>query len=79
MAKPSKAERLGTYVKKIGYFDIRQKIVKANSRRNIKSTGEVLLYHGKNKVGGPYKSHDAAQIAAEELMSQNYRYSKKKR
>ena len=39
MAKPSKAERLGTYVKKIGYFDIRQKIVKANTKRNIKKEG----------------------------------------
>ena len=79
MANPSKADKLGTYIKKIGYFDIRQKIVKANPRRNTKSSGEVNLYHGKNKVGGPYKSHHAAQIQAEELMSQNYRYSKKKR
>ena len=76
MAKPSKAERLGTYVKKIGYFDIRQKIVKANPRRNTKGSGEVFLYHGKNKIGGPYKSHSIAEVEAVKLLDKGYKYKK---
>ena len=32
-------------------------------------TWEINLYKGKKKVGGPFKSHDAAQVFAEDLMS----------
>ena len=86
MANPSKSVKLGSYVRKVGYFDIRQKIVQPRKKKNHKGeieiiggSVEILLYHGKNKVGGPYKSHDLANTAAEELMSQKFKYTKPKK
>ena len=86
MANPSKSEKIGSYVRKVGYFDIRQKIVQPRKKRNHKGeveiiggSVEILLYHGKNKVGGPYKSHHAARIDAEDLMSKKFKYTKPKK
>ena len=86
MASPTKSEKIGSYVRKVGYFDIRQKIVQPKKKKNFKgqweSTGgsvEINLYHGKNKIGGPYKSHQKAEEAAKVLISENYKYKKQKR
>jgi hypothetical protein len=72
MASTTKTEKLGKYVKKIGYFDIRQKMPTRHGQIVEGQTWEILLYHGKKKVGGPYASHDAAKIHAEELMSEGF-------
>ena len=72
MASQSKEQTLGKYVKKVGFFDIRQKPPTRHGKIVEGQTWEVFLYHGKKKVGGPFKSHDAAIICAEELMSQGY-------
>ena len=72
MASPTKQEKLGNYVCRIGYFDIRQKIPVRAGKIISGQQWEILLYHGKRKVGGPYKSHDAARIHAEELMSEGF-------
>ena len=86
MANPSKSVKLGSYVRKVGYFDIRQKIVQPRKKKNhrgewetIGGSVEILLYHGKNKVGGPYKSHHSASIEAEDLMSKKFKYTKPKK
>ena len=86
MASPSKSEKLGSYVKKVGYFDIRQKIVQPRKKKNHKGEIEIIggsveinLFHGKNKVSGPYKSHHAATIEAEDLMSRKFKYTKSKK
>ena len=68
MANNSKGQRLGNYLCKVGYFDIRQKL--ANNKM------EVLVYHGKNQVAGPFRSKDAAITRAEELMSEGYKFRK---
>jgi hypothetical protein len=86
MANPPKSIKLGSYVRKVGYFDIRQKITqprkKTNHRGEIEIIGgsvEVNLFHGKNKIGGPYKSHNAAEAEAKTLLAQNFKYTKPKK
>jgi len=81
-----KKEKYGNYICKIGYFDIRQKIVMPRKRKlnngeiqTVPGTVEVFVYHGKNKVSGPFKSHQSAMVSAQELMSEGYRYSKHER
>ena len=72
MASTTKSEKLGKYVCKVGYFDIRQKMPLRHGKLVAGQQWEILLYHGKRKVGGPYNSHDAAKIHAEELMSEGF-------
>ena len=73
--KSSKRTRLGSYLCKVGYFDIRQRITHP-SKRVAKGSMEVFVCQGGNKVAGPFKSHHAAKLHAEELMSEGYRYVK---
>ena len=86
MANPPKSVKLGSYVRKVGYFDIRQKITQPRKKKNFKGemetiggSVEILLYHGKNKVGGPYNSHSAAETEARELMIKKFKYTKPKK
>jgi len=69
MSATTKQQKLGMYVAKVGYYDIRQKPPLRQGKPVPGQTWEVLLYKGKKKVAGPFKSHDAAKIHAEELMS----------
>ena len=78
-----KIEKYGSYVCKVGYLDVRQKIemprIQKNNRGDtVKLSGkvEVFVYHAKNKVAGPFKSHKLAIEEAEKLVERNYRYSK---
>jgi len=64
----------GYYLCKIGYFDIRLKVDLPNKTKS--GTSQVFIYHGKHKVGGPFKAKEAAVIRAEEMMSEGVRYSK---
>jgi len=82
----SKSEKIGSYVRKVGYFDIRQKIVQPRVRKNHKGEFETLggsveinLFHGKHKIGGPYRSHMEAEIAGEELLVKKFKYTKPKK
>ena len=69
MAAPTKTEKLGNYVKRVGVYDIRQKAPLRHGKIVEGQTWEINLYKGKKKVGGPFMSHDAAQVFAEDLMS----------
>ena len=78
-----KKEKYGNYVCKIGYLDIRQKIemprIKKGLRggvQEVKGSVQVFVYHGKNKLAGPFKSHKIAIETANELVGRNKRYSK---
>jgi hypothetical protein len=78
-----KIEKYGSYVCKVGYLDVRQKIImprlKKTNRGDIqklKGSVEVLVYHAKNKVAGPFKSHKLAIEEAEKLVERNFRYNK---
>ena len=86
MANPSKSAKIGSYVRKVGYFDIRQKIVQPRKKRNHKGEIEIIggsveinLFHGKNKIGGPYRSHSIAEDAARELLDKKFKYTKPKK
>ena len=81
-----KIEKYGSYVCKVGYLDVRQKIemprINKNNRGDaIKVSGkvEVFVYHAKNKVAGPFKSHKLAIEEAEKLVERNFKYNKKKK
>jgi hypothetical protein len=81
-----KKEKYGSYICKVGYFDIRQKIEMPRSRKlqngdiqTIPGKVEVFVYHSKNKVGGPFKSHEQAIISAQELMGEGYKFDKFRR
>ena len=78
-----KKEKYGNYLCKIGYFDIRQKIEMPRSRKmndgSMQTIGgkvEVFVYHAKNRVAGPFKSHHQAIISAQELMGEGYKFDK---
>lgn len=69
MSKITKEQKMGMYVTKVGYYDIRQKPQLRNGIPVKGQTWDILVYRGKKQVAGPFKSHDAAKIHAEELMS----------
>ena len=78
-----KIEKYGSYVRKVGYLDIRQKIemprIKKGLRggvQEVKGSVEVFVYHAKNKIAGPFKSHKLAIEEAEKLIERNFRYNK---
>ena len=78
-----KVEKYGSYVRKVGYLDIRQKIEMPRLKKGlrggvqeVKGSVEVFVYHSKNKVAGPFKSHKLAIEEAEKLVERNFRYSK---
>jgi len=78
-----KVEKYGSYVRKVGYLDIRQKIEMPRLKKGIrggvqevKGSVEVFVYHSKNKVAGPFKSHKLAIEEAEKLVERNFRYNK---
>jgi len=81
----SKGQRLGNYICKVGYFDIRQKVVQPKKQR-MQSGGyemlggktELFIYHSKAKMAGPFKTKDQAITRAEKLITQGVKYSKKK-
>jgi hypothetical protein len=86
LANPSKSIKLGSYVRKVGYFDIRQKIVQPRKKKNhrgewetIGGSVEINLFHAKNKVGGPYKSHKEAEDEALGLLDKKFKYTKPKK
>ena len=73
--KSSKQTRLGSYLCKVGYFDIRQRIIYP-TRKITTGSVEVFVCQGKHRIAGPFKSHYAAKLHAEELMTEGYRYVK---
>ena len=78
-----KIEKYGSYVRKVGYLDIRQKIEMPRIKKGFRGGNEkiagsvqVFVYHGKNKVAGPLKSHKLAIEEAEKLVERKFKYSK---
>ena len=85
MSNNPKGNRLGNYICKVGYFDIRQKIDFPRKQRMLNGgykliggKSEIFIYHSKAKMGGPFKTKDAAIVKAKELISQGIKYSKHK-
>jgi len=81
-----KKEKYGSYVCKIGYLDIRQKIEMPKIQKGlrggtqeVKGSVQVFVYHGKNKLAGPFKSHKLAIDSALELVGRNFKFNKHKK
>tara|TARA_R110000765_G_C18452546_1_gene548591 strand:+ start:106 stop:360 length:255 start_codon:yes stop_codon:yes gene_type:complete len=81
-----KIEKYGSYLCKVGYLDVRQRIlmprIKKTNRgvnQEIKGSVEVFVYHSKNKVAGPFKSHKLAIEKAEKLVEKKFKYNKRKK
>ena len=81
-----KIEKYGSYVCKVGYLDVRQKIemprIKKGLRggiQEVKGNVEVFVYHGKNRASGPFKSHKLAIESANKLMEQQFKFKKHKK
>ena len=75
--------KIGRYLKKIGYLDIRHTIVQPIKKKNrvgnlesIPGKMECFVYHGKHKMSGPFKSHQQAIESAKDMLSKNIKYSK---
>ena len=78
-----KKEKYGSYLCKIGHFDVRQKIIMPRTMKNnrgdaMKMSGsvEVFVYQGKRQVAGPFKSHKLAIESAHELLGKKYKWNK---
>ena len=81
-----KIEKYGSYVRKVGYLDIRQKIEMPRLKKSFRGGTEkiagkvdVFVYHAKNKVAGPFKSHKLAIEEAEKLVERKFKYNKNKK
>jgi len=78
-----KKEKYGSYLCKVGYFDIRQKIVMPRIKKNnrgeamsLKGSTEVFVYQGKHQITGPFKSQKLATKSANELLEKKYKFNK---
>jgi len=64
--------KLGKYVCKVGYLDIRQIIA-------YKKPTDVYICHGKHHISGPYKSVEEAKKKANILILEKVTYDKHKK
>jgi len=78
-----KKEKYGSYLCKIGYFDIRQKIemprIRKLSNGESQTLGgkvEVFIYHGKHQLAGPFKGSNIAIIKANDMLANGIKYEK---
>jgi len=84
MAKNKNKLKYGNYIKKVGYLDIRQKVVlgiwvKNQKGEQVKRPGstEVFVYHGKHVISGSFKSIMAATAEAEKMIANGIKYTAK--
>lgn len=61
--------KIGKYVCKIGYLDIRQRLVH-------KKPTEVFIVHCRNILAGPFASINEAKEKAKSLVSEKVKYHK---
>ena len=84
MAKNKNKLKYGNYIKKVGYLDIRQKVVLGGWVKNFKGeqvkkpgSTEVFVYHGKHVMTGSFRSIMAATAEAEKMMAEGIKYAAK--
>jgi|TARA_R110001583_G_scaffold113252_3_gene263774 hypothetical protein len=78
-----KTEKYGSFVRKVGYLDIRQKIEMPRIRKNNRGESQqipgsvaVFVFQGKHQLSGPFKSHKLAIESATELVGKKIKYAK---
>ena len=84
MAKNKNKLKYGNYIKKVGYLDIRQKVVLGGWIKNFKGqqvkkpgSTDVFVYHGKHVMTGSFRSIMAATAEAEKMMAEGIKYTAK--
>ncbi len=84
MSKNKNKQKYGNYIKKVGYLDIRQKMVLGSWKKNFKGemikqpgSTEVFIYHGKHVMTGSFKSIMAAEAEANKLIAEGKKYKSK--
>ena len=84
MSKNPKKQKYGNYIKKVGYLEIRQKVVLPRSKKGYQGqihftpgSTEVFVYHGKHIMTGSFKSIMAATAEAEKMMAEGIKYKAK--
>jgi len=84
MSKNKNKQKYGNYIKKVGYLDIRQKVVLGSWKKNykgemIKQPGstDVFVYHGKHVMTGSFNSIMAATVEAEKMIAEGTKYTAK--
>jgi hypothetical protein len=74
MARKSKKETLGSYIKKVGYIDVYQKFT-YNRKGKVESSAYRLV-HAKNVVKDNLKNIFIAEQSASILVRDNVKYDK---
>ena len=74
MARKSKKETLGSYIKKVGYIDVYQKFT-YNRKGKVESSAYRLV-HAKNVVKDNLKNNFVAEQSASILVRDNVKYDK---
>ena len=64
--------KLGNYVCKVEYLDIRQRLV-------YKKPTQVFVCHGKHSIAGPFNSIEQAKDKAKLLVLERVKYDKHKK
>ena len=84
MAKNKNKLKYGNYIKKVGYLDIRQKVVLGGWIKNFKGeqvkkpgSTDVFVYHGKHVMTGSFRSIMAATAEAEKMIADGIKYKAK--
>ena len=84
MAKNKNKLKYGNYIKKVGYLDIRQKVVLGGWIKNFKGeqvkkpgSTDVFVYHGKHVMTGSFNSIMAATAEAEKMIADGIKYKAK--
>ena len=84
MSKNPKKQKYGNYIKKVGYLDIRQKVVLPRSKKGYQGqihftpgSTEVFVYHGKHIMTGSFKSIMAAEAEANKMVAEGIKYKSK--
>ena len=54
----------------------RIKTLNNDEKHTVSGNVEVFVYHGKNKLAGPFKSHKLAIESASELVGAKHKYRK---
>jgi hypothetical protein len=84
MGKNKNKLKYGNYIKKVGYLDIRQKVVMGIWMKNqrgeeVKRPGstEVFVYHGRHVISSSFKSIMEATVEAEKMIANGIKYTTK--
>jgi len=71
MATTSKATKMGNYICKVGFYDIRQKTTERKSGKGNKTevaSSELVICHGRNFIEGGFNSKEKVVTRAKDLL-----------